>query len=108
MPEQETKAMETSEPVESGAAIAAGAEVAEAPAKPKRKAKAAPKSQPKSADPLDVPLFDSAGALQGEVRLPKVIFAEKVNTPVMHQAYVRQANNARQGTASTKTRATVS
>jgi len=108
MPEQETKAMETSEPVESGAAIAAGAEVAEAPAKPKRKAKAARKTQPKSADPLDVPLFDSAGALQGEVRLPKVIFAEKVNTPVMHQAYVRQANNARQGTASTKTRATIS
>jgi large subunit ribosomal protein L4 len=105
MPEQETEAIE---PVETETAIAAVAEATEAPAKPKRKAKAASKAQPKSADPLDVPLFDSAGALQGEVRLPKVIFAEKVNTPVMHQAYVRQANNARQGTASTKTRATVS
>src|SRR5713226_2583619 len=60
------------------------------------------------ADHLDAPLFDSAGARQGEVRLPKLIFAEQVNTPVMHQAFVRQTNNARQGTASTKTRATVS
>ncbi len=62
----------------------------------------------KEADPLDAPLFDSAGARQGAVRLPKVIFAEKLNTPVMHQAYVRQMANARQGTASTKTRATIS
>jgi len=59
-------------------------------------------------DPLDAPLFDSAGARNGEVKLPKVIFAEKLNTPVMHQAFVRQMANARQGTASTKTRATVS
>jgi large subunit ribosomal protein L4 len=79
-------------------------------AKPKaagsRAKRAAPKEKP--ADPLDVPLFDSAGERQGEVRLPKLIFAEKVNNPVMHQAFVRQSNNARQGTASTKTRATVS
>ncbi len=74
--------------------------------KPASRAKRAAK--PKVADPLDAPLFDSAGERQGEVRLPKVIFAEKVNTPVMHQAYVRQVANARQGTASTKTRATVS
>ena len=73
-------------------------------AKPKTKAKAVAKD----ADPLDAPLFDSAGGRQGEIRLPKLIFAEKVNTPVMHQAFVRQANNARQGTASTKTRETVS
>jgi large subunit ribosomal protein L4 len=75
-------------------------------AKPRAKAKATAK--PKDADPLDAPLFDSAGERQGEIRLPKLIFAEKVNTPVMHQAFVRQANNARQGTASTKTRETVS
>jgi large subunit ribosomal protein L4 len=62
----------------------------------------------KETDHLDAPLFDSAGARQGEVRLPKLIFAEQVNTPVMHQAFVRQTNNARQGTASTKTRATIS
>src|SRR4029077_13044908 len=83
---------------------------ARAKAKPKtagaRAKRAAAKDKP--ADPLEVPLFDSAGERHGEVRLPKVIFAEKVNTPVMHQAFVRQANNARQGTASTKTRATVS
>src|SRR5260370_503643 len=75
-------------------------------AKPRATKRAAPKATP--ADPLDVPLFDSAGERQGEVRLPKLIFAEKVNTPVMHQAFVRQANNARQGTASTKTRETAS
>src|SRR3989442_3937275 len=72
----------------------------------KRTAKKAAAS--KEADHLDAPLFDSAGARQGEVRLPKVIFGEELNTPVMHQAYVRQLANARQGTASTKTRATIS
>ena len=71
---------------------------------PTRKAAAASKE----VDHLDAPLYDSAGARQGEVRLPQLIFAEKVNTPVMHQAFVRQVANARQGTASTKTRATVS
>jgi large subunit ribosomal protein L4 len=85
---------------------AAGAGATTTKAKPRAKAKAAAK--PKDADPLDAPLFDSAGERQGEIRLPKLIFAEKVNTPVMHQAFVRQANNARQGTASTKTRETVS
>src|SRR5712691_4771203 len=45
----------------------------------------------KETDHLDAPLFDSAGARQGEVRLPKLIFAEQVNTPVMHQAFVRQS-----------------
>jgi large subunit ribosomal protein L4 len=84
----------------------------EAEAKPVAKSKARTKraatAKAKPADPLEVPLFDSAGERQGEVRLPKLIFAEKVNTPVMHQAFVRQANNARQGTASTKTRETVS
>ena len=103
MPEQETpQETETSEPME------AAAIETETPAKPKRKARASARARQKPADPLDVPLFDSAGERQGEVRLPKVIFAEKVNAPVMHQAFVRQTNNARQGTASTKTRATIS
>ncbi|HEX9099205.1 MAG TPA: 50S ribosomal protein L4 [Candidatus Dormibacteraeota bacterium] len=96
MPEDETEDLDAAE-------VTAAA----AKAKPKARAKrTAAKEKP--ADPLEVPLFDSAGERQGEVRLPKVIFAEKVNTPVMHQAFVRQANNARQGTASTKTRETVS
>jgi large subunit ribosomal protein L4 len=66
------------------------------------------KEKEKDEDPLRVPLFDSAGERQGEVRLPKHIFAEEPNAPVMHQAYVRQMANARQGTASTKTRGVVS
>jgi large subunit ribosomal protein L4 len=59
-------------------------------------------------NPLQVPFFDSAGARQGEVELPEHIFAEEPNAPVMHQAYVRQMANARQGTASTKNRGAVS
>ena len=62
----------------------------------------------KDEDPLQAPLFDSAGAAQGHVKLPKLIFAEEPNAPVMHQAYVRQMANARQGTASTKNRGQVS
>jgi len=58
-------------------------------------------------NPLQVPYFDALGGRNGEVELPKAIFAETPNVPVMHQAYVRQLANARQGTASTKTRATV-
>jgi len=60
------------------------------------------------ANPLRAPYFDAAGGRQGEFELPSAIFAEKPNMPVMHQAYLRQMANARQGTASTKTRATVS
>ena len=57
--------------------------------------------------PVQVPFFDALGERNGEVDLPDAIFAEKPNIPVMHQAYLRQLANARQGTASTKTRATV-
>jgi large subunit ribosomal protein L4 len=59
-------------------------------------------------DPLQVPLFDSAGESQGHIKLPELIFAEEPNAPVMHQAYVRQMANARQGTAATKSRGDVS
>jgi large subunit ribosomal protein L4 len=69
---------------------------------------AARKKAEKEADHLHVPFFDSAGERQGDFELPKVIFAEAPNMGVMHQAYVRQMANARQGNASTKTRATVS
>jgi large subunit ribosomal protein L4 len=57
--------------------------------------------------PVQAPYFDALGERNGEVDLPDVIFNEKPNVPVMHQAYLRQLANARQGTASTKTRATV-
>ena len=71
-------------------------------------AAAKPKEKEMDADPLQAPLFDSAGASQGHIQLPELIFAEEPNAPVMHQAYVRQMANARQGTASTKNRGAVS
>src|SRR5947207_2099932 len=55
-------------------------------------------------NPLQAPYFDALGERNGEVDLPEAIFAEQPNVPVMHQAYLRQLANARQGTASTKTR----
>jgi large subunit ribosomal protein L4 len=58
--------------------------------------------------PLQAPFFDALGERNGEFELPQVIFAEKPNMPVMHQAYLRQLANGRQGTASTKTREAVS
>jgi len=82
-------------------------ETAEAP-KPKAPRKRAAAKVEKQHDPLQVPYFDAAGEQQGEVALPKTIFAERPNVAVMHQAYVRQMANARQGNASTKTRANVS
>ena len=57
--------------------------------------------------PVQAPFFDALGERNGEVDLPSAIFEETPNMPVMHQAYLRQMANARQGTASTKTRATV-
>jgi large subunit ribosomal protein L4 len=57
---------------------------------------------------VQAPFFDALGERNGEVDLPEAIFAEKPNVPVMHQAYLRQLANARQGTASTKTRGNVS
>jgi large subunit ribosomal protein L4 len=70
-----------------------------------KKAKAAEKDQQ---DHLQAPYFDKAGERQGEFALPKVVFDETPNVAVMHQAYLRQMANARQGNASIKTRATVS
>ena len=54
--------------------------------------------------PVQAPFFDALGERNGEVDLPDAIFAETPNVPVMHQAYLRQLANARQGTASTKPR----
>jgi large subunit ribosomal protein L4 len=75
----------------------------------KAKAAATKRAAPKeNENPLQAALFDSAGASQGHIDLPEHIFGEEPNTPVMHQAYVRQMANARQGTASTKNRGAVS
>ena len=73
-------------------------------AKPVAKKKAAETET----NPLQAPFFDALGERNGEVDLPKAVFDEKPNMPVMHQAYLRQMANARQGTASTKTRGEVS
>ena len=69
----------------------------------KKTAKAAAETSP-----LQAPFFDALGERNGEFALPQAIFAEKPNVPVMHQAFLRQLANGRQGTASTKTRETVS
>jgi large subunit ribosomal protein L4 len=70
--------------------------------------KTAKKADETETNPLHVPFFDALGERNGEVDLPKTVFDEKPNMPVMHQAYLRQLANARQGTASTKTRGDVS
>jgi large subunit ribosomal protein L4 len=52
-------------------------------------------------------VVDQAGAVTGSVDLPETVFGIEPNEPVMHQALLRQLANARQGTASTKTRSEV-
>jgi len=56
---------------------------------------------------MKVTLKNMAGENVGEVELKEVIFAAPINTALMHQALTRQLNNARQGTAKTKTRGEV-
>ncbi len=53
---------------------------------------------------MQIPVFNMAGDQVEEYDLPDAIFGAKINIPLMHQAYVRQMANARQGTHSTKTR----
>ena len=71
-------------------------------------AKKTAKNEETETNPLHVPFFDALGERNGEVDLPKSVFDEKPNMSVMHQAFLRQMANARQGTASTKTRGDVS
>jgi large subunit ribosomal protein L4 len=80
-----------------------------AAAKTTQPRKRSPKKTDDAAEPnpLQAPYFDALGERNGEVDLPEAIFAEAPNVPVMHQAYLRQMANARQGTASTKTRGDV-
>ena len=56
---------------------------------------------------LSVNSYDGRGAPAGEVELPRSIFGQTPHQAVMHQAYLRQLANARQGTAATKTRGEV-
>src|SRR2546423_14156907 len=57
---------------------------------------------------LSVSSYDGQGAPSGEVELPESIFGQTPHMAVMHQAYLRQLANARQGTAKTKRRGEVS
>ncbi len=53
-------------------------------------------------------LMDTKGAQVGELKLSGNVFGIEPNIHVMHLALKRQLNNARQGSANTKTRAEVS
>ena len=56
---------------------------------------------------MQIPLRNMAGETVDQVELRDDIFAIPPNVAVMHQALLRQLANARQGTASTKTRSDV-
>lgn len=56
---------------------------------------------------MEVPVRNMAGQEVSKVTLSPDIFEVEVNVGLMHQAYVRQTANARQGTAATKTRSDV-
>lgn len=56
---------------------------------------------------LSVPAFDASGRAAGAVELSETLFGTTPNQAVMHQAYLRQLANARQGTAKTKHRGEV-
>jgi large subunit ribosomal protein L4 len=57
---------------------------------------------------MEVPVWDTAGQQIDTVDLPDDIFGVEVNVGLMHQHYVRQMANARQGTHKTQTRSEVS
>src|SRR5215467_11139795 len=57
--------------------------------------------------PLTVSTYDATAIRTGETDLPESLFGQTPNMGVMHQAYVRQLANARQGTAATKNRSLV-
>ncbi len=56
---------------------------------------------------MKVDVFNLKGEKSSSVELPEEIFAAKVNVDLMHQAFLRQMANARQGTHSTKRRGEV-
>lgn len=53
---------------------------------------------------MQFPVMDSAGREVSQVELPAAVFEAKINVGLMHQAYVRQMANARQGSHSTRSR----
>ena len=57
---------------------------------------------------MKVPVYDLSGEVTEHIELRDDVFGVPPHRAVVHQAMVRQLANARQGTASTKTRAQVS
>ncbi len=53
---------------------------------------------------MQFPVMNSAGKEVSQVELPSDVFEAKINVGLMHQAFVRQMANARQGSASTLSR----
>jgi large subunit ribosomal protein L4 len=53
---------------------------------------------------VQVPVYNNAGEVVDHVELSDVVFGQRPNVPLMHQAVVRHLANRRQGTHSTKTR----
>ncbi len=56
---------------------------------------------------MKVPVLDISGKEVKQIDLPADIFGVEVNVGLMHQAFVRQMANARQGTANTLSRGEV-
>ena len=54
-----------------------------------------------------MPVYNLAGEIVSQIEISDYVFAVPPNEAVVHQAMVRQLANARQGTASTKTRGEV-
>jgi large subunit ribosomal protein L4 len=57
---------------------------------------------------VEIPVYSLTGEVVKHVEISDSVFAVPFNQAVVHQALVRQQANARQGTASTKTRGEVS
>lgn len=57
---------------------------------------------------MQVPVYNLSGEVVKHIEISDQVFAVPFNQAVVHQALVRQRANARQGTASTKTRGEVS
>ena len=57
---------------------------------------------------MQVPVYSLTGEVVENIEISDQVFAVPFNEGVVHQAMVRQQANARQGTASTKTRSEVS
>ena len=56
---------------------------------------------------MQVPVYNLAGEVVRHIEISDLVFAAPFNEAVVHQVTVSQRANARQGTASTKTRGTV-